>query len=90
MRGCEWDEKTGKVFGFLQFGYDGEDLLALDLKTQTWITPKPQAVITKRRWDADKANINVNEKFLTQTCPEWLQKYLVNGNNVLLRTGKIT
>uniref|UniRef100_A0A3B4VPB3 MHC class I-like antigen recognition-like domain-containing protein n=1 Tax=Seriola dumerili TaxID=41447 RepID=A0A3B4VPB3_SERDU len=87
MSGCEWDDETGEVKGYMQFGYDGEDLIAFNLKTLTWIAPQPQAVITKLRWDAD---IKLNEHFLTQTCPEWLKKYLDYGRSSLLRTGRIT
>ncbi|KAI3358168.1 hypothetical protein L3Q82_003169 [Scortum barcoo] len=72
MFGCEWDDETNEVNGFLMFGYDGEDFIAFDLKTETWIAPKPQAVITKHKWDNDKAFRAQTKNYLTQICPDHL------------------
>nr|AIL25820.1 MHC class I antigen [Scatophagus argus] len=86
MYGCEWDEKTGNTNGFLQYGYDGEDFIAFDLQTLTWIAPKPQAVITKNKWDYNKAKIANDKQYLTQICPEWVKKYVDYGRSSLLTT----
>ncbi|KAM8884602.1 major histocompatibility complex class I-related gene protein-like [Synchiropus picturatus] len=86
MFGCEWDDETGEVKGYRQCAYDGEDFIAFDLKTLTWITAKPQAVITKHMWESDEGYNKYWQNYLTQYCPEWLKKYLNYGKSRLLRT----
>ncbi|KAL3984316.1 olfactory receptor [Sarotherodon galilaeus] len=84
--GCEWDEKTGEVTGFLQYGYNGEDFVEFDLKTLTWIALKPEAAITKQRWDADSVRTKLNEDFLTNIYPQWMKMFLSYGKRSLQRT----
>ncbi|XP_038581484.1 major histocompatibility complex class I-related gene protein-like, partial [Micropterus salmoides] len=85
MYGCEWDDETGELNGFNQYGYDGEDFIAFDLKTETWIAPTPQAVITKHKWDNNRALTTQRKNYLTQICPDWLKRYLAYGRSSLLR-----
>ncbi|XP_065326809.1 DLA class I histocompatibility antigen, A9/A9 alpha chain-like [Pelmatolapia mariae] len=85
MYGCEWDNETGKVKGYDQHGYDGEDFVALDLDTETWIAPTPQAVTTKMKWDKNRALIAQKKNYLTQECPEWLKKYVNYGRSSLMK-----
>uniref|UniRef100_A0A8D3E0L7 Ig-like domain-containing protein n=1 Tax=Scophthalmus maximus TaxID=52904 RepID=A0A8D3E0L7_SCOMX len=75
MYGCEWDNETGEVKGYDQFGYDGEDFIALDLKTETWIAP----------WDADTQPAS-QKNYYTHLCPDWLKKYVNFGARSLQRT----
>ncbi|XP_070703058.1 class I histocompatibility antigen, F10 alpha chain-like isoform X2 [Pempheris klunzingeri] len=88
MYGCEWDDQTGKTSGFTQDGYDGEDLISFDLKTESWTAPKQEAVITKQNWDHDDALIASTNQYLTQVCTDWLKKYVDYGRRSLLRTDR--
>uniref|UniRef100_UPI003AAB32DB class I histocompatibility antigen, F10 alpha chain-like n=1 Tax=Centroberyx gerrardi TaxID=166262 RepID=UPI003AAB32DB len=86
MYGCEWDDKTGDINGNYQDGYDGEDFIAFDLKTLTWIAPTPQAFITKLKLDPNKAHsANLNNYFTTE-CIDWVKKYVDYGKSTLQRT----
>ncbi|XP_030267207.1 major histocompatibility complex class I-related gene protein-like isoform X2 [Sparus aurata] len=82
VEGCEWDDETGEVKGFSQFGYDGEDLLALDPNTFLWIALRPEAVNIPLRWVVDRDD----EIFATQVYSKWLKEYVEHGKSVLLRT----
>uniref|UniRef100_A0A3Q4I7S6 MHC class I-like antigen recognition-like domain-containing protein n=1 Tax=Neolamprologus brichardi TaxID=32507 RepID=A0A3Q4I7S6_NEOBR len=90
MYGCEWDDETAEVNGYHEYGYDGEDFLLFDLRTETWIAPVTQAVITKHKWDSDRSLSGHLRKYHIQLCPEWLKKYMNYGRSSLIRTGKIT
>ncbi|XP_067335533.1 major histocompatibility complex class I-related gene protein-like [Channa argus] len=86
MYGCEWDDDTGEISGFNQFGYDGEDFIIFDLNTKTWIAPKQQAFNTKLKLDGDTAVTEQMHHYFTQTCPEWVKKYVNYGKTSLLTT----
>ncbi|XP_056438620.1 major histocompatibility complex class I-related gene protein-like isoform X2 [Gadus chalcogrammus] len=86
--GCDWDDEDDSTDGYLQFGYDGEDFIALDLKTLTWVAPVPQAVSTKQRWNEDKARLQFNKYFFTKQCVDWLKMGLAYGKSTLQRTDR--
>ncbi|XP_077936875.1 H-2 class I histocompatibility antigen, Q9 alpha chain-like [Gasterosteus aculeatus] len=90
MYGCEWDDETNEVKGYDHYGYDGEDFISFDLQTEQYIAQKQQAVLTKQKWDQNRALIAHNNNFLTHVCPEWLKKFLNYGRSSLMRTGRIT
>uniref|UniRef100_A0A668AP49 Ig-like domain-containing protein n=1 Tax=Myripristis murdjan TaxID=586833 RepID=A0A668AP49_9TELE len=82
MDGCEWDDDTGVTKGFRQYGYDGEDFIAFDLKTLTWIAPIPQAFFTKQSWDDDRAWVAQTQNYLSNICIDWLKKYVNYGRKL--------
>ncbi|XP_076005934.1 class I histocompatibility antigen, F10 alpha chain-like isoform X2 [Genypterus blacodes] len=86
MYGCEWDDETGEVKGYDQFGYDGDDFISLDLQSLSYVAAKQQAFITKMKWDNDKADLAQRKHYYTQECPEWLKKYVTYGQSTLKRT----
>ncbi|XP_056453820.1 major histocompatibility complex class I-related gene protein-like [Gadus chalcogrammus] len=86
MYGCEWDDEDDTTDGFEQHAYDGEDFLALNLKTLTWVAPVRQAVPIKLRWDQDRAGNQYRKNFLTKECVDWLKKLLAYGKSTLQRT----
>ncbi|XP_077051189.1 uncharacterized protein LOC143701629 isoform X2 [Siphateles boraxobius] len=85
MYGCEWDDQTGATEAFLQFGYDGEDFLSLDLKEMRWISPVQQGIITVQKWNNDRGYIESDRNYLSTVCIEWLQKYVQYGKSSLQR-----
>ncbi|KAI9548484.1 hypothetical protein NQZ68_007340 [Dissostichus eleginoides] len=86
MSGCDWDDKTGEVKGYQHFGFDGEDFLILDLETESWIAPRREAVLSKQKWDKNKADMAQKKNYFTQRCPEFLKKYVNLGRSSLMRT----
>ncbi|KAB5528242.1 hypothetical protein PHYPO_G00138060 [Pangasianodon hypophthalmus] len=84
MYGCELDDDD-TTRGYTQYGYDGEDFVSFDLKTKTWIAAKPQAVITKNKWDPNAGNNDYWKNYLENTCIEWLKKYVSYGRETLER-----
>ncbi|CAL8287240.1 unnamed protein product [Gadus morhua 'NCC'] len=75
MDGCEWDDEDDTTDGHQQYAYDGEDFIAFDLKTLTWVALVRQAVSTKLRWDQDRALNQYWKNYLTKECVDWLKKY---------------
>ncbi|XP_030202571.1 major histocompatibility complex class I-related gene protein [Gadus morhua] len=86
MDGCELDDEDGTTDGNLQYGYDGEDYISLDLKTLTWVAAVPQAVRTTQRLNQDEDGLQYQKYFYTKQCVDWLKKYLSYGKSTLQRT----
>ena len=91
MYGCDWDDDEDEATGgYEQYGYDGEDFIAFDLETLTWIASTPQALPTKQRWDQNKGHNKYQEYYFTKECVGWLKKHLDYGKSTLQRTGRVT
>lgn len=73
MSGCEWNNKTNETSGYLQLGFDGEDILSLDLKTETWVALNPQAVIIKHIWDM-RGGAAFTKNLVSHMCLEYLKE----------------
>ncbi|XP_043993738.1 major histocompatibility complex class I-related gene protein-like [Gambusia affinis] len=83
---CGWDTETEELFSVLQYGYNGEDFIALDVEKLSWIALKQEAIPTKLAWDSDRARFDINKIFISQLCPGWLKRSLDYGRNFLMRT----
>uniref|UniRef100_A0A3B1IIT9 Ig-like domain-containing protein n=1 Tax=Astyanax mexicanus TaxID=7994 RepID=A0A3B1IIT9_ASTMX len=79
MTGCELDD-DGSKRGYDQFGYDGEDLVRLDLNSETWIAAVPQ-VLPFTQTSSTQPSI----QFIQHACINWVQKYVKYGKSVLER-----
>ncbi|XP_036596522.1 class I histocompatibility antigen, Gogo-OKO alpha chain-like [Trichosurus vulpecula] len=86
MYGCELTPELTFKRGFEQDAYDGVDYIALDTDTYTWTATAPQAVNTKRKWEADRSYAEGVKAYLQETCVTWLKKYLEMGKGTLGRT----
>ncbi|XP_067321440.1 major histocompatibility complex class I-related gene protein-like isoform X3 [Anolis sagrei] len=87
MYGCEL-RRDGSKGGYRQYAYDGKDFISFDKETLTWTAADVEALITKRRWDAQSSRNYYLKDYLEKECIEWLQKYLEYGKETLLRTEK--
>ncbi|XP_072288762.1 class I histocompatibility antigen, F10 alpha chain-like [Eucyclogobius newberryi] len=84
MTGCEWNDETDEISGYQQYAFDGEDFIALDWKTETYVAAKPQAFASKLRWENIGEAVRMKHD-LTHVCVEWLKKFVRFGEKTLKR-----
>ncbi|XP_048375967.1 major histocompatibility complex class I-related gene protein-like isoform X2 [Stegostoma tigrinum] len=82
MHGCEL-QTDGRSNGFHQEGWDGQDYISFDKEHMVWVTPVSWGLITKNKWDQDKARNLQRKIYLERTCIEWLKTYLKQGEKAL-------
>uniref|UniRef100_A0A673J5I3 Ig-like domain-containing protein n=1 Tax=Sinocyclocheilus rhinocerous TaxID=307959 RepID=A0A673J5I3_9TELE len=87
MYGCDWDDQTGASEGFDQYGYDGEDYVALDVKELRYITPVPQGFITTVKWNNDRAQLEFLRQYYQHECVDRLKQFLTLRKVDLERRG---
>ncbi|XP_052616251.1 MHC class I-like protein MILL2 [Peromyscus californicus insignis] len=83
--GCETQgNNTGS---FWRLGYDGQDFLTFDQKSQTWKAAVPSAHSSKKIWERHGPSVDQVKTILNSICPDRLQRYLIYLENELMDTG---
>ncbi|XP_053466636.1 major histocompatibility complex class I-related gene protein-like [Ictalurus furcatus] len=82
--GCECDD-DGTTRGYDQYGYDGKDFLAVDLKTGTWTAANDKAEIIKHKWESTGAEGLYCKNFLEKECIERLNTFVSYSRETLER-----
>ncbi|KAI4787957.1 hypothetical protein KUCAC02_036151 [Chaenocephalus aceratus] len=63
-----------------------KDFLILDLETETYIAPRPEAVLSKRWREKDKAWMAQQKNYFTKICPDHMKNHANLGRSFLMRT----
>ncbi|XP_028712018.1 hereditary hemochromatosis protein homolog isoform X1 [Peromyscus leucopus] len=83
--GCETQgNNTG---GFWRLGYDGQDFLTFDQKSQMWKVSVPSTHSTKTFWERHGPSVDQVQTFLNDICPDRLQRYSIYLGNQLMDRG---
>ncbi|XP_007257538.3 major histocompatibility complex class I-related gene protein-like isoform X2 [Astyanax mexicanus] len=85
--GCEWDDKTSRVQGFDEYGYDGVDFISLDLDQMKYVPRTALAKATAERWNSDDNLLKFQRHYYNTDCSNWLKRI---GRVHLKKTGNIT
>ncbi|XP_048785985.1 class I histocompatibility antigen, F10 alpha chain-like [Lagopus muta] len=84
MYGCDIFE-DGTTRGYDQHAYNGRDFIAFDKDTRTFTAAVPEAVPTKRTWEADPTYVDGQKHYLEETCVQWLRRHVEHGKAELGR-----
>ena len=86
MYGCDVGPDGLLLRGFMQYGYDGRDYIALNEDLRSWTAADTAAQITKRKWEKEGA-AEARRNYLEGLCVEGLRRYLEKGKDTLQRAG---
>ncbi|XP_066563544.1 major histocompatibility complex class I-related gene protein [Amia ocellicauda] len=81
---CELDDdgtKRVKVY----HACDGKDFISLDVHTMSWVAVVPQAVVYKRKREADPASQQIISRYYRKDCFDFLKTFLKFGKETLQR-----
>ncbi|PTB89047.1 hypothetical protein C9994_17570, partial [Marivirga lumbricoides] len=67
MYGCYVGPDGRLLRGFMQFGYDGRDYIALNEDLRSWTAAETEAQITQRKWEKEGA-AEARRNYLEGTC----------------------
>ncbi|KAM4053548.1 class I histocompatibility antigen, F10 alpha chain-like [Anomaloglossus baeobatrachus] len=85
MHGCELRD-DGSITGYVQFGYDGREFMALDTQTWTFLPTMAEAQITAQKWNSPEVQVGERHKnYLKIECIKFLKKHVENGREDLER-----
>ncbi|KAF5897367.1 H-2 class I histocompatibility antigen, Q10 alpha chain-like isoform X2, partial [Clarias magur] len=73
--------------GHMQYCYDGEDFLSLNLKTGTWTAVKPEAESFIKTWESTGRGAAYWKSYIEKECMDWLKKFVSCGGEDLKRKG---
>ncbi|KAJ0068238.1 hypothetical protein NL108_018172 [Boleophthalmus pectinirostris] len=75
MAGCEWDDETDEINGYYQTAFDGQDFIALDSKTETFVAAKSEAFPIKLQLEETGEAVSLTYR-MTHVCVKWLKWYM--------------
>ncbi|XP_033827930.1 major histocompatibility complex class I-related gene protein-like [Periophthalmus magnuspinnatus] len=85
MSGCDWDDETDDITGYVQYAFDGQDFISLDLSTESWVAAKSEAFATKLRWERD-GETQRQKHLISNICALSLKNFVRYGEKTLKRT----
>ncbi|XP_017591896.1 PREDICTED: class I histocompatibility antigen, F10 alpha chain isoform X3 [Corvus brachyrhynchos] len=86
QRDCGCDLLSdGRVRGSYWLGYDGQDFLSFEPRSQSFVAANSAAQVTTRSWNSDGVTVEHWTNYLEHICTEGLQKYVEYGREALER-----